>query len=239
MKKDSVLAIVSEHCPDAAKKHLSDLFTVITLPPDPLIGPPVSSHPDMLIVIINQTLFCHEKYYKTASEKINQILSLCNLDFVCVSSPRGPAYPYDVGLNALILPDQQKLIARRDSLTPELHPYLAADTKQGYAGCSSLYINGTIVTADPSIVRAAEACNIAFHKLPPGGIRLPGYDTGLIGGCGGVWNNTVYLFGNPDSCIQGRVLKEYCILANARINSLSKGPLSDFGGIQFVKTALF
>ncbi len=234
--KESVLAIISENCPKAAKDQLAAYFTVAILPPDPLLAPPVSSHPDMLITIIGKTLFCHNEYYKAASDKIDAILSLCDLNLVCVNSPRGAVYPLDVGLNALILQDRQKLIARRDTLAPELLPYLAADTKQGYAGCSSLYINGTIITADPSMIRAAEKCDIPTHMLPQGGILLPGYNTGLIGGCGGVWNSTVYLFGNPDSCAQGRIFKEYCQHANITIVSLCDEPLSDFGGIQFVKT---
>jgi len=234
--KKSVLAIISENCPNAAKNRLAAFFTVITLPPDPLLASPVSSHPDMLITIISKTLFCHSEYYKIASETIDTILSLCGLDLVCVNSPRGAVYPLDVGLNALILQDRQKLIARRDTLASELLPYLAADTKQGYAGCSSLYINGTLVTADPSMICAAQKCGIPTHLLPQGGILLPGYNTGLIGGCGGVWNNTVYLFGNPDSCAQGRVFKEYCHHANITVVSLYNESLSDFGGIQFVKT---
>ncbi len=234
--KEPVLAIISESCPEAAKSRLAAFFTVVTLPPDPLLASPVSSHPDMLITIINKMLFCHREYYKTASDKIDVILSLGGLNLVCVNSPRGAVYPLDVGLNTLILQDQQKLIARRDTLAPELLPYLAADAKQGYAGCSSLYINGTLVTADPSMIRAAQKCGISAHLLPQGGILLPGYNTGLIGGCGGVWNSTVYLFGNPDSCAQGRRLKEYCQHANITIVPLCDEPLSDFGGIQFVKT---
>ena len=233
--KESVLAIISENCPKAAKNQLSAFFTVITLPPDPLLAPPVSSHPDMLITIINKTLFCHNKYYEIASDKIDSILSLCSLNLICTNSPRGAVYPLDVGLNTLVLQDQQKLITRRDTLAPELLPYLAADTKQGYAGCSSLYINGTLATSDPSMIRAAERCDIPVHRLPQGGILLPGYNTGFIGGCGGVWNNSVYLFGNPDSCAQGYVLKEYCQHVNITVVSLCDAPLSDFGGIQFVE----
>lgn len=235
--KESVVAIISENCPKTAQKCLSAFFTVITLPPDPLLAPPVSSHPDMLITIINKTLFCHNEYYKIAADKIDFILSLCGLDLICVNSPRGAVYPLDVGLNTLVLQNQQKLIARRDALAPELLPYLAANTKQGYAGCSSLYIKNTLVTADPSMIQAAQKCDIPVHRLPQGGILLPGYNTGFIGGCGGVWENAVYLFGNPDSCAQGHALKKYCQHVNIAVVSLCDAPLSDFGGIQFIKAA--
>lgn len=239
MTKKGVLAIISESCPKAAKDRLSDFFVTVALPPDPMLAPPVASHPDMLITIIDKTLFCHKEYYMAASEKMNQIIAMSKLRLVCTEGIRGAKYPLDVGLNAFILQDQQKLIARKASLAAELIPYLAADTRQGYAGCSSLYINGTIVTADPSICRAADQCNIPVHRIPAGGILLPGYDTGLIGGCGGIWDRTIYLFGNAASCAQGRALKAFCQKNSISEICLCNGPLSDFGGIQFVKIAPF
>ena len=237
----SVLAIISEDTPLSAVSRLQKSFVTISLPADPLLAPPVASHPDMLITIIDHTLFCHENYYTVASAQIDAITAMCHIRLVCTTGPRGPEYPGDVGLNTLVLRDRRKLIAKRASLAPELLPYLAADTKQGYAGCSSLYVKGTILTADPSICWTAERLGIPVCALPYGEIVLPGYDTGLIGGCGGVCNNTVYLYGNTGSCTPGRALKLFCHEANISIVELMDAPLSDFGGIQFIeiKKALY
>lgn len=233
----SVLAIISESAPPSAVSRLKRSFVTILLPADPLLASPVASHPDMLITIIDHTLFCHQSYYTVASAQINAITSMCHLRLVRTTEPRGPEYPMDVGLNTLVLQDRQKLIARQASLAPELLPYLAADTKQGYAGCSSLYIRGTILTADPSIRWTAEKLGLRVYALPSGEIFLPGYNTGLIGGCGGVCNNTVYLYGNTGSCTPGRALKQFCHQVNIPIIELMDAPLSDFGGIQFIEMA--
>lgn len=233
--KKSVLAIISENAPPQAVARLSKFFITVSLPPDPLLAKPVASHPDMLITIIDDTLFCHKSYYTVASTKIDSIAASCHLRLVCTSGLRGSEYPLDVGLNTLVLQDRQKLIAKRSSLTPELLPFLAADTNQGYAGCSSLYINGTIITADPSICRTADTLRIPVHAIPCGGISLPGYDTGLIGGCGGVWKDSIYLYGEADSCAPGQALIEYSKKAGISIVRLCNGPLSDYGGIQFIE----
>ncbi len=231
------LAIISENCPTAAVKKLSESFTVLKLPPDPLLDAPVAHHPDMLITTLDGKLFCHQTYYRLAYKVIDKIVDLCKLNLVCTDAPRAAKYPLDVGLNALVLPDRQQLIARRASLAPELLPYLAVDTKQGYAGCSSLYIGGTLVTADPSIYCAGEKIGIPVYKIPVGGIQLPGYNTGLIGGCGGVWENTVYLYGRTNNSCAGIALLGYCQKRRIPVVELWDGILSDFGGIQFAEIA--
>ena len=133
------IAIVSENSPAEAVKKLSNNFTILKLPPDPLLDPPVADHPDMLITSLDGNFFCHQTYYRLAHKTIDKIIDLCKLHLICTNAPRAAKYPLDVGLNTLVLPDRQRLIARRASLVPELLPYLTADTKQGYAGCSSLY----------------------------------------------------------------------------------------------------
>ena len=231
----SVLAIISENCPAAAAKKLSKNFEILRLPADPQLAPPVAHHPDMLIVILDGKLFCHREYYCLAHQVIDRILELCKLNLICTAAPRAALYPLDVGVNALVLPDRQQVIARRSSLVPELLPYLAADTKQGYAGCSTLYIGGTLVTADPSICRAGERIGIPIYKVPGGDIRLSGYNTGFIGGCGGVWKDTVYIYVQAKRCSTGHALLEFCRKKKIPIVELWDGPLSDFGGIQFIE----
>ncbi len=231
----SAIAIVSENSPVEAVHKLSENFTIIKMPPDPLLDPPVAHHPDMLITILDGKLFCHQTYYRLAHTIIDKMVYLCKLQLVCTAAPRSAKYPLDVGLNTLLLPDQKKLIARRASLAPELLPYLAVDTKQGYAGCASLFIGGTVVTADPSICCSGKKIDIPVYKIPSGGIQLPGYDTGFIGGCGGVWENTVYLYGQASSSSAGRALAVYCRKRGFSIIELWDGPLSDFGGIQFAE----
>lgn len=232
----SVLAIISKNCPAAAAEKLSKNFETFRLPADPQLAPPVAHHPDMLIVILDGKLFCHQEYYRLAHQVIDKILELCKLKLICTDTPRAAKYPSDVGLNALILPDRQQVIARRSSLASELLPYLAADTKQGYAGCSTLYIGGTLVTADPSICSAGEQIGIPIYKVPGGDIQLMGYNTGFIGGCGGIWKDTVYIYGRANSCDTGHALLEFCRKKKFLIVELWDGPLSDFGGIQFIET---
>ena len=69
--------------------------------------------------------------------------------------------------------------------------------------------------------------------LTPGGIRLPGYNTGFIGGAGGYVSGNAVFFGDvrrhPDGERIGLALAQRGIVCHA----LSEDPLTDFGGIKF------
>ena len=124
------------------------------------------------------------------------------------------------------LTDEEILkLAEKNGITP-------IPVKQGYAGCSGLTIGDAIATADPSIARAAASCNIQVIPVPDKDILLPGYDHGFFGGCGGVWQNRIYLCGTPDPNLYHDFLF-HPHMREKSVSMLCHDPLYDCGGIKF------
>lgn len=223
-------------CPaDAIKKltELRNIEKVFVLPPDRLIDTPIKNHPDTILCIYNGKLYCHEDYAKENREILSEICSTASLELKAQSGERNGNYPFDCAFNALVIPSENAVIGRKKSLCPPLSE-ICENTNQGYAACSSLVINETVVTADPSIAAAAERLKIRCRMLSGGDIILPGYDTGFIGGCGGFFDNTLCLFGNPELTKTGNELLSFCRQEAVETISLCDGPLTDYGSVKFV-----
>lgn len=249
-KMSSYLTIVSSTMPQKAVSTLRHRAEVVLLPPDPQLPEPVASHPDMLLFALEDTLVVHETYYSIAQTQIDHILSSTQMHLLLSHCPRGNLYPLDVGLNALVC--GRYLLGRLDVLAPEV---LALATekgltpvfvRQGYAGCNGLTIpHGTsshstairddlLLTADPSLTRAATEWGIPVLPAPCADILLPGYDHGFIGGCGGVWQDQLFLCGTP-SPAEWRYFT-HPFLRGITITCLYGGALYDCGGIKCFAT---
>ncbi len=227
MKK--TVAIVGKSMPEAAVNKLTKEYTVFVIPPDVSVAPEVFSHPDMILTVFDGKLFCHESY---TSEIIPQIAELCGLKVVYCRGKRSEKYPEDVAFNVLSVGD--KLIGRQDSVAPELREYGIIDTRQGYAGCTSLFAAGHVISADPAILSSAAGAGIPTVRISGEGIELPGYSTGFIGGACGVCGDKIYICGEPNTSPAGRDLQKACRELGLRLISLCGGPVTDVGGIKFL-----
>ncbi|MBE6614407.1 MAG: hypothetical protein E7631_03790 [Ruminococcaceae bacterium] len=231
-----LLAVVSCAMPADALENLRHMTAaVILLPPDPLLPAPVASHADMLLFSLGDALVTHRSYYETARTEMDSILRMAGLRLVLTDCPRGDTYPLDIGLNALLC--GRYLFGRLDALAPEIpvlteeHGITPVSIRQGYAGCSGLVINGAVITADPSLTGAANDRGIPVISVTDKEIRLPGYDHGFIGGCGGVWQNEIFLCGT----MPAETFTDFAHhpgLRGVKIHMLSRNPLYDFGGIK-------
>lgn len=230
MKKN--LAIAGVDLPDGAKKYLTERFDTVLLPRDKLLAAPVSSHADMILTIFDKKLFCHNTYYNENKSVIDYICEKGGLALSVSDCPRGPKYPSDVAFNVLSLTD--RIICRKDCVAPTLASYPVVDTKQGYAGCTALWAADTVITADPSTLKACENAHIPFHRISGEDISLSGYGTGFIGGACGVFGNTVYICGDYTQSRSGMELFDFCKNKNLRLVSICDGPVTDIGGIKFV-----
>ena len=198
---------------------------------------PVSSHADMLICKIENTVFCYKDYYldnKSLFEKIEN-----NYKVVTVSKKCFKDYPNDIGLNVLVI--GKSIFSRLDSTAKEILDYAKekgyklVNVNQGYSACSTLVINDkSAITSDISIYKAL--INEGFRALlvSSNDILLKGYNCGFIGGAGGVYNNTAYFFGDISlHCDYSRILS-FLEENNCQIKSILSGGVYDFGGIKFL-----
>ena len=108
-----------------------------------------------------------------------------------------------------------------------------ADVAQGYAGCSALACGDLLLTADPSIKEAVTDRGGEVLSLSPGGIDLPGYDTGFIGGAGGYVDGHAVFFGDVHRHPDGNRIADALAIRGIVCHCLGDGPLTDFGGIKF------
>lgn len=233
------IALVGLDCPAEAIDTLSgrnDIADVFVLPQDSLIDSPIATHPDTILFIHKSKLYCHQSYAKKNASLLADICIRCGLDIITDDSERNGKYPFDCGYNALYVPGtDDTVIGRKKALSAPLKTICSTDTKQGYAACCALAVNKTVITADPSIKRAAMAAGIEVFTVSGGDIALRGYDTGFIGGCTGVIGKAVFTVGDPESCETGRQFAEFCRSHGIKTVPLCHTPLTDVGGIKFVQ----
>ncbi len=211
---------------------LSDEFETVLLPKDTLLAKPVQHHADMILTVFDGKLFCHSSYYEKNTEIMSKIADFGELAVIASNCERNSKYPQDVAFNTLTVGD--KLICRADSVCPELKAYPIINTRQGYAGCTSIFAADTVVTADEATIRACESAGIPFYRISGKDIILDGYDTGFIGGACGVCEDTIYIYGDPTTSQSGRELAEFCNIKGISLVSIYDGPVTDIGGIKFI-----
>ena len=139
-----------------------------------------------------------------------------------VALPEGDGllgYPSDISLNALPLttPRGRFLLCRSDMLAPELRRASeesgreVVDVRQGYTHCSVCTVaDGRIITADRGIARRAEELGAEVLLISSGGIKLPPYDTGFIGGASVRVGSCLIFFGEPKKHPDGERILGFC-----------------------------
>ncbi|MCF8386230.1 MAG: hypothetical protein K9G47_00005, partial [Bacteroidales bacterium] len=65
-------------------------------------------------------------------------------------------------------------------------------------------------------------------------IILPGQKHGFLGGCCGVWKDSLFIIGNLDHFSEGEKIRKFVSEAGFRIIELYDGPLFDGGNVLFV-----
>lgn len=235
-----MLAIIDCRMPRSAQLRLSELgFTVIPLPPFSRLAPPVASHPDMLILPLGDRIYVHHEYYCEASAPLHLIAEKSERKLCTVDTNVAPKYPRDIGLNLFCL--DKYLFGRVDCAPQPVLDYAHAlgyqsvFVKQGYAKCSTAVLDDrALITADPSISHAAKALGIDVLSVSPGGVSLPGYECGFLGGACGVWNRQVFFCGDIMTHPNGLAIIDFCHANGFGTVSLYNGPLWDVGSIFFL-----
>ena len=218
-------------------------FRVISLPPSPRLSAPIASHPDMLLKIIDGELVTSADYCESAGAEISLIYDMTRMKCHFTSDIHGERYPEDVIFNSLTL--GKRIYARAESLSPYLKDllikkgYELRPVKQGYPACTTLKLsNEAVITADPGMSEALIADGIRVYKIENGGIGLPPYDYGFIGGAAGVDGDTVYFLGDWHTHPSAAIIEDALAKEGLRAVSLGACPLIDLGGILFAEPYL-
>lgn len=234
-----MIAVIDERMPQDAKARLVEFgFSVISLPPFTRLAAPVASHPDMLMLPLGDRLFVYKEYYEAHAPLLEAVAEAANRTLCAVDATASAQYPDDIGLNLFAV--GKHLVGRTDKTPREILDYASEQgytlhfVKQGYAKCSTVVLgNLAIISADPSILAAATEMGIASLSVSAGGISLPGYDYGFLGGACGVFGNRVLFCGDFNTHPDGITIAAFCRQHGFETASLSDQPLFDVGSIFF------
>lgn len=235
-----MLALVDNRIPQSSSQKLSDLgFELVALPCADYLSSPVCCHPDMILFIGWDKLFCHSRYYEENGAVIDKICHAGKLSLILSDEPTGEKYPLDTLFNCVILGDHllcNKRTVSRHVLDAAYERGLAVlHTNQGYTKCSVCKVDeNAIITSDPSVERVCTAAGIDVLKISEIGVSLSGYDRGFIGGATGADKGNVYFCGSIVSHPDGERIKDFCQAHGKTAFSLSDEPLYDIGSIIFI-----
>lgn len=176
------LILIGERYSEQLKNPLAALnINILRLPDNREVSPSLAGHADLSAVHLGGARIVVAK----GSPIVND---LTNRGFSVIESAAalGAAYPRDCGLNVCVVGD--KLICNPAcadaAVLAGLSELNLIAVKQGYAKCSVCVVDsGSIITGDAGIAKAAASRGIDVLQISAGFISLPGFDSGLIGGC--------------------------------------------------------
>ena len=229
--------IVDERISEGCERALSRLgLFVMKLSPCSLLPSAIRSHPDSLIFKYGKRLFTYASYAEEGLSLFSDVREYHgDHTLTFLSDEPSDKYPEDCKLNALVI--NNMLFAREKSLCAGIKTAAERDglkiinTKQGYPACSTLKIGEShAITADKGLARTLSEEGISTLLISEGGITLPPYEYGFIGGASFVYSGTVYFFGEIDRHADARRIREFIEKAGYKIKSLTDEPLADLGG---------
>lgn len=233
----SKIAVTDIRIPDVCATALQSYgFEVIKLPAFSRLSAPVASHPDMLICPIGDEIITHKEYFLANENIFNLIAKHTDKKIVLSEDEISDKYPLDVSFNALIINNVFfSLNSHTSTVLLEAASkcgYDIANVKQGYTKCSVCRVSDTAaITSDTSLSNSMISCGIDVLKISEGGVALPPYEYGFIGGASGCDEDHVFFCGSLKSHPQGELISKFCLKHSKIPISLSDDPLLDIGSI--------
>lgn len=215
---------------------LKEGFSLIKLPPDPCLGAAISSHPDTVLFYADGEIITTADYCDAAAYVFSDIREMRpDIKIHLTSDIRTDKYPYDCITNALKIGNQ--LYCKGDTVSNAVKElakrkgYEIIHTTQGYPACSVLAFGTSAITADRGLAFAMAKNGVKVTLIDQGGISLPPYEYGFIGGASGVVGDKIYFFGDLDSHPSAGIIRKAILEEGYTPVSLSGEGLSDLGGI--------
>ena len=232
-EKNITVAAVSSEAEDIISALESAKIAIVPVEENPELPTGIASHADLQILHLggNSVLTA------SCSKKSTDMLELMGFDIKNTEKSLDASYPDDclinaqiIGKNIIINPDAADETIMRFA---EENNYNIIAVKQGYAKCSILAVcNDAIITADPGITRILQDKEIEVLKIKEGGIYLRGYDTGFIGGCGGMVESKILgTAGSLKSIKDYDNIRDFLRNRNIYAENLGGKTLRDIGGI--------
>ena len=227
------VAAVSSEADDVISALQSAKIAVVPVEPNENLPTGIASHADLQILHLGG----NSVLTSGCSKKSTDMLNMLGFDIQNTENEIDLNYPEDclinveiIGRNIIANPD---IIDRKLMEFAEKNNYNIIGVKQGYAKCSVLAVcEDAVITADPGITKILQQKEIEVLKIKEGGIYLKGYDTGFIGGCGGMVEEKILgTSGNLKSLKDYDNIKDFLRNRNIYAENLGGRTLRDIGGI--------
>ena len=237
-----VCALVDGRIPNEAARRLRlDGIEPITLPACRSLPEAIASHPDTLVFKCGNDIYASAEYCDEAAYVFGDVRELApHVRVHFTADVLGGCYPEDCRFNAHVMGNM--LVCNRETVSVNIleaarsRGLETVHTRQGYPACTTLYLGAAAaISADRGVIRALERVGIDCLEIEKGGIALPPYEYGFIGGACGVFHDTVYFFGDLDTHPSSDIIRAFLDKRGYRAVSLFSGTLIDLGGIVFLE----
>jgi len=214
---------------EIADKQWGSEFEILPSPVMEHVSAPVSGHPDLSLCAIGDTFVAEKTAYAYYREK------LAGKRVICGETTLDKHYPSDIAYNVLI--SENIAFANVAFLDSVVKRELAGlnirliSVNQGYARCSTVALKNGLISADPSIIRAARDAGVDVLPIAPGMVELAGYNYGFLGGASGLIDNRLFFFGNIKKHKNYKEIKDFTLKKGISIEYIDLLPLTDIGTI--------
>ena len=253
-----MLIIVDKKIPEKAKERLTSLGLqwsgfLVELETNSLVYPAISGHPDIFFCKTPQTLVIAPNL----PDQYVRLLDKCKISYIQGNIAVGKVDSEEESTlqssnpknrknlenkvmacyNAAI--DEQFLVHKLEYTDPVIlencHYLKKIAVRQGYTRCNLLLLkNNHYITSDQGIHKTLQRAGLEGLYVEPGGILLPGFQNGFIGGAMGLFRDTIYIIGSLRYLPEGQKIIDLFNKLDYPIVELYQGPLFDGGGILFI-----
>ncbi|MDK2910878.1 MAG: hypothetical protein PWR20_2446 [Bacteroidales bacterium] len=235
MPANSPIVLIDSRISRPIIQRLEAFAEIFLLEPQPGVYEAISAHPDIFFCQIGNLLI----HSPTLNPSLIGKLKEKGVALVPGAKVPTAEYPNSVPYNAVTT--SKYLIHKPKATDPVILSWARKfnlqfiSVKQGYSRCSLLPLNNNhYITSDPGIIQNLEKLGLEIFYYPPHDILLPGFSNGFIGGCAGVWGNTVFFTGTPQNVTTRRQLESFIEKAGMKAEYLSEKILIDAGSLLFL-----
>jgi hypothetical protein len=223
-----MVILANKNLPRQALQYLTTFGDLIMFQTEDITYSAISGHPDIFFCPNGNGLIIAPN----VPEAFKQQFSKKNLSWTVGYEPVGSKYPETARYNC-VLTDQfvighidfiDKKILEETSEKEIIH------VNQGYTRCNLIPLSSNkFITSDKGIEGVLLQKGLEVLYVNPGGIRLPDFDHGFIGGSCGVTGNKVFYIGNLMYYSESEKIRSF--LSEYEIIELYDGPLFDGGSL--------
>ena len=226
-----MLILADKRIPEKAKNNLKKYGEVLFIETHGITYPAISGHPDIF--------FCNTEnglvIAPNIPENIKQHLQQKKIQFVEGSLKVGNYYPETAYYNAVVtdqllihnMKHTEAVVLSENETLQKIH------IKQAYTRCNLISLDNTrFITSDKGIEKTLSERGYKVLFVHPKGIVLPGFEHGFIGGCCGIYDDSIFFIGSLNNFPEGDKIRNF--IKGFEIIELYDGPLFDGGSLIFI-----